>query len=88
MRTVTGHRHQARRLHDGRLQRREDADHAVGGVEVCLAKAVDDKDSQLKLPGHAQGRGRAGAGLRADPAQVGNQGDLDRIKVQQQFLAR
>lgn len=44
---------------------------AVDGVEVCVEKAVDDKESKLKLLyRYVQGRGRAGAGLRADPAQL------------------
>ncbi len=35
----------------------------------------------------AQDRGRAGAGVRPHPAQLRQPGDLDRIKVQQQFLS-
>ncbi|MFD9410952.1 LCP family protein [Streptomyces sp. NPDC059989] len=60
---------------------------AVGGVPVCLEKAVDDKDSKLKL---SQGEHRlageqALAFVRTRHA-FGNESDLDRIKTQQQFL--
>jgi hypothetical protein len=52
-----------------------------------VTKAVDDKQSKLKLPaGESTVEGeRALAFLRTRHA-FGNQGDLDRIKVQQQFL--
>ncbi|MFI6340153.1 LCP family protein [Streptomyces sp. NPDC050535] len=61
---------------------------AVGGVEVCLAKDVDDDDSKLKLSAgkHTIEGETALAFLRTRHA-FGNSGDLDRIKVQQQFLA-
>ncbi|MET9637214.1 LCP family protein [Streptomyces virginiae] len=60
---------------------------AVGGVPVCLEKAVDDEDSKLKL---SQGEHRlegeqALAFVRTRHA-FGNESDLDRIKTQQQFL--
>ncbi|MFD3731111.1 LCP family protein [Streptomyces sp. NPDC058632] len=60
---------------------------AVGGVEVCLAEAVNDKDSKLNLPAgtHTIEGEQALAFVRTRHA-WGNQGDLDRIKVQQQFL--
>ncbi|MFI6207173.1 LCP family protein [Streptomyces sp. NPDC051041] len=61
---------------------------AVGGVEVCLAHAVNDKDSKLNLsagPHTLQGE-QALAFVRTRHS-FGNQGDLDRIKVQQQFLS-
>ncbi|ODA72110.1 LCP family protein [Streptomyces sp. AVP053U2] len=60
---------------------------AVGGVEVCLAQDVDDKDSKLKLSAgtHTIEGEQALAFVRTRHA-WGNQGDLDRIKVQQQFL--
>ena len=44
---------------------------AVGGVDVCVAKAVDDPESHLKLgEGKTCDRGRAGAGLRPYPARL------------------
>ncbi|WAX79691.1 LCP family protein [Streptomyces sp. KMM 9044] len=60
---------------------------AVGGVEVCLAQDVNDKDSKLNLPAgtHTIEGEEALAFVRTRHA-WGNQGDLDRIKVQQQFL--
>ncbi|MBO1336650.1 LCP family protein [Streptomyces sp. VRA16 Mangrove soil] len=60
---------------------------AVGGVEVCVAKDVDDPDSHLKLSKgkHTLAGEQALAFLRTRHS-FGNQGDLDRIKVQQQFL--
>lgn len=60
---------------------------AVGGVEVCVGKPVDDPDSHLKLPeGKSVVEGeKALAFLRTRHA-FGNQGDLDRIKAQQGFL--
>ncbi|MFJ9040557.1 LCP family protein [Streptomyces sp. NPDC102406] len=61
---------------------------AVRGVEVCVAKDVDDPDSHLKLKAgthNLQGE-QALAFLRTRHS-FGNQGDLDRIKVQQNFLS-
>ncbi|MFI6440802.1 LCP family protein [Streptomyces sp. NPDC050759] len=60
---------------------------AVDGVEVCVEKAVDDKQSKLVLPaGKSKVEGeRALAFVRTRHA-FGNKGDLDRIKAQQQFL--
>ncbi|MGW5212868.1 LCP family protein [Streptomyces sp. NPDC004051] len=60
---------------------------AVGGVDVCLAKAVNDKDSKLNLDAgtHTIEGDQALAFVRTRNA-WGNRGDLDRIKVQQQFL--
>ncbi|MGY3202110.1 LCP family protein [Streptomyces sp. TE5632] len=60
---------------------------AVGGVDVCLDKDVDDRDSKLQLtagPHTIEGE-QALAFVRTRKA-WGNKGDLDRIKVQQQFL--
>lgn len=60
---------------------------AVGGVDVCLAKDVNDPDSHLKL---AKGKhtieGEQALAFVRTRHSFGNQGDLDRIKVQQQFL--
>ncbi|MFA3875371.1 LCP family protein [Streptomyces sp. MMCC 100] len=61
---------------------------AVNGVEVCVAKDVDDEDSKLHLdagPHTIQGED-ALAFVRTRHS-WGNKGDLDRIKVQQQFLS-
>ncbi|NEB03328.1 LCP family protein [Streptomyces sp. SID13726] len=60
---------------------------AVGGVEVCVEKAVDDKQSKLKLPaGKSTVEGEQALAFVRTRHAFGNQGDLDRIKVQQQFL--
>ncbi|MEU9302543.1 LCP family protein [Streptomyces sp. NPDC048269] len=60
---------------------------AVGGVPVCLEKAVDDEDSKLKLSEgeHRLSGEQALAFVRTRHA-FGNESDLDRIKTQQQFL--
>lgn len=60
---------------------------AVGGVPVCLDKAVDDQDSKLKLSKgeHRLSGEEALAFVRTRHA-FGNESDLDRIKTQQQFL--
>ncbi|MER7497693.1 LCP family protein [Streptomyces pharetrae] len=61
---------------------------AVGGVDVCLAKDVDDPDSHLKLDaGPHTLMGEDALAFVRTRHSFGNQGDLDRIKVQQQFLA-
>ncbi|NEA64117.1 LCP family protein [Streptomyces sp. SID12488] len=61
---------------------------AVGGVEVCVAKAVNDKESKLKLPaGKSTVEGEQALAFVRTRHSFGNQGDLDRIKVQQQFLS-
>ncbi|WP_189145628.1 LCP family protein [Streptomyces lacrimifluminis] len=61
---------------------------AVGGVEVCVTKAVNDKDSKLKLPaGKSTVEGEQALAFVRTRHSFGNQGDLDRIKVQQQFLS-
>ncbi|MFH7336575.1 LCP family protein [Streptomyces sp. KHY 26] len=60
---------------------------AVGGVEVCVAHPVDDKQSHLKLPaGKSVVEGEQALAFVRTRHSFGNQGDLDRIKVQQQFL--
>ncbi|MFG2997750.1 LCP family protein [Streptomyces sp. NPDC048340] len=60
---------------------------AVGGVPVCVEKAVDDEDSKLKLSAgeHRLEGEQALAFVRTRHA-FGNESDLDRIKTQQQFL--
>ncbi|MFD4689128.1 LCP family protein [Streptomyces sp. NPDC058463] len=60
---------------------------AVGGVDVCLAKDIDDPDSHLKLDQgeHTLDGEQALAFLRTRHS-VGFGGDLSRIEIQQQFL--
>ncbi|MYT72541.1 MULTISPECIES: LCP family protein [unclassified Streptomyces] len=60
---------------------------AVGGVDVCVGKDVDDKESHLKLKaGTSSVEGEQALAFLRTRHSFGNQGDLDRIKVQQQFL--
>lgn len=61
---------------------------AVGGVPICLAKDIKDPDSHLDLPAgeHTIEGEEALAFVRTRHA-VGFGGDLDRIKLQQQFLS-
>ncbi len=60
---------------------------AVSGVDVCVAHAVDGEDQRLKLPaGKSKVEGEQALALVRTRHSFGNQGDLDRIKVQQQFL--
>ncbi|MGW3913610.1 LCP family glycopolymer transferase [Streptomyces sp. NPDC005070] len=60
---------------------------AVGGVEVCVAKDVNDPDSHLKLSaGKHTIEGEQALAFVRTRHSFGNQGDLDRIKVQQQFI--
>ncbi|MDN3293176.1 LCP family protein [Streptomyces ficellus] len=61
---------------------------AIGGVEVCVAKDVDDKRSKLRLTKgtHVLAGEDALAFVRTRHA-FGNESDLDRIKTQQQFLS-
>ncbi|MGX1513333.1 LCP family protein [Streptomyces collinus] len=60
---------------------------AVGGVEVCLAKDIDDPDSHLKLPaGKHTVEGEQALAFVRTRHSVGFGGDLSRIEIQQQFL--
>ncbi|MFC9391222.1 LCP family protein [Streptomyces venezuelae] len=60
---------------------------AVGGVKVCVEKAVDDPKSHLKLPaGESVIEGEKALAFVRTRSSFGNKSDLDRIKVQQQFL--
>ncbi|WP_029394372.1 LCP family protein [Streptomyces sp. TOR3209] len=60
---------------------------AVDGVDVCVEKAVDDPKSHLKLPaGESKVEGEQALAFVRTRHAFGNEGDLDRIKVQQQFL--
>ncbi|MEU8622934.1 LCP family protein [Streptomyces sp. NPDC048623] len=61
---------------------------AVGGVKVCLAKPVNDSKSHLKLPkGESVIQGEQALAFVRTRHSFGNESDLDRIKVQQQFLS-
>ncbi|WP_121747418.1 LCP family protein [Streptomyces sp. E2N166] len=61
---------------------------AVDGVEVCLAKAIDDPDSHLKLPkGKHTIEGEEALAFVRTRHSVGFGGDLSRIEIQQQFLS-
>ncbi|MBX9424875.1 MULTISPECIES: LCP family protein [Streptomyces] len=60
---------------------------AVGGVKVCVEKAVDDPKSHLKLPaGESVIEGEDALAFVRTRSSFGNKSDLDRIKIQQQFL--
>ncbi|MFF8406301.1 LCP family protein [Streptomyces sp. NPDC015684] len=60
---------------------------AVGGVEVCLDHAVKDTKSHLDLPaGPSKVEGEQALAFVRTRHSWANQSDLDRIKVQQQFL--
>ncbi|WP_405017702.1 LCP family protein [Kitasatospora sp. NBC_00070] len=61
---------------------------AVGGVEVCAAKDINDKDSHLKMSKgkHVVQGEEALAFVRTRHA-VGLGGDLTRIPLQQQFIS-
>ncbi|MET8571986.1 LCP family protein [Streptomyces sp. NPDC004783] len=61
---------------------------AVGGVEVCLAKDIDDPDSHLKLSaGTHTIEGEEALAFVRTRHSVGFGGDLSRIQIQQQFLS-
>jgi LCP family protein required for cell wall assembly len=61
---------------------------AVGGVEVCLAKDIKDKDSKLNLTrGKHVIEGEQALAFVRTRHSVGNGGDLSRINLQQQFLS-
>ncbi|MFJ3618150.1 LCP family protein [Streptomyces iakyrus] len=60
---------------------------AVGGVDVCLAKDIKDKDSKLDLPkGEHTIEGEQALAFVRTRHSVGFGGDLSRIELQQQFL--
>ncbi|KUN15780.1 LytR family transcriptional regulator [Streptomyces corchorusii] len=60
---------------------------AVGGVEVCLAKNIDDPKSHLKLSeGTHKISGEQALAFVRTRHSVGFGGDLSRIELQQQFL--
>uniref|UniRef100_UPI0018D05C39 LCP family protein n=1 Tax=Streptomyces clavuligerus TaxID=1901 RepID=UPI0018D05C39 len=61
---------------------------AVGGVEVCLGKAINDKDSKLNLPAGTHNlKGEDALAFVRTRHSVGFGGDLSRIEIQQQFLS-
>ncbi|MGK5498273.1 LCP family protein [Streptomyces sp. URMC 125] len=61
---------------------------AIEGVEVCLEKPVKDPQSKLDLPaGESTVMGEEALAFVRTRKSFGNSGDLDRIKVQQQFLS-
>ncbi|WP_329229586.1 LCP family protein [Streptomyces sp. NBC_01460] len=60
---------------------------AVGGVKVCVARAVEDPDSHLDLPaGESTIEGEDALAFVRTRHAFQNQSDLDRIKAQQQFI--
>jgi LCP family protein required for cell wall assembly len=61
---------------------------AIGGVEVCLAKAINDKDSKLNLPaGKHTIEGEEALAFVRTRHSVGFGSDLSRIQIQQQFIS-
>ncbi|MFC8200183.1 LCP family protein [Streptomyces sp. NPDC060006] len=61
---------------------------AVDGVEVCLAKDINDPDSKLKLSkGEHKIQGEEALAFVRTRHSVGFGGDLSRIEIQQQFLS-
>jgi LCP family protein required for cell wall assembly len=66
----------------------KDLSTAVGGVEVCLAKDINDSDSHLDLPaGRHRVQGEQALAFVRTRHSVGFGGDLSRIQLQQQFLS-
>ncbi|MET8629467.1 LCP family protein [Kitasatospora sp. NPDC004669] len=60
---------------------------AVGGVEVCAGKDIDDKDSHLKMSkGRHTVQGEEALAFVRTRHAVGFGGDLTRIPLQQQFI--
>ncbi|AJT41019.1 LCP family protein [Psychromicrobium lacuslunae] len=61
---------------------------ALGGVDVCVSKAVTDPASGLDLPaGKSSISGEQALAFLRTRHAFGNAGDTDRIKAQQAFLA-
>ncbi|MEK8171163.1 LCP family protein [Streptomyces sp. M19] len=61
---------------------------AVGGVDICLAKDINDPKSHLNLTkGEHNVKGEQALAFVRTRHAVGFGGDLDRIKLQQQFLS-
>jgi LCP family protein required for cell wall assembly len=60
---------------------------AVGGVEVCLKKPVDDAEAHLKLPaGRQKLNGEQALGYVRARKSIGDGSDTERMDRQQQFL--
>jgi len=61
---------------------------AVGGVEICLPKDVNDPQSRLRLSkGRHIVKGETALAYVRTRKALGNGSDIDRIKRQQQFMA-
>ena len=60
---------------------------AVGGVEMCLPKAIEDKDSKLDLPKGCQNLDGANALGYVRMRKADAKGDLGRVERQRQVLA-
>ncbi|MGW0391892.1 LCP family protein [Streptomyces sp. NPDC003042] len=60
---------------------------AIGGVEICLKRPVDDTEARLKLPaGRQLLRGEQALGFVRARHSLGNGSDTERMERQQQFL--
>lgn len=60
---------------------------AVDGVEICLPKAIDDKDAHLDLPAGRQTlNGEEALGYVRARKTLGDGSDTERMERQQQFL--
>ncbi|MFE3285067.1 LCP family protein, partial [Streptomyces sp. NPDC059233] len=60
---------------------------AIGGVEVCLKRPMDDAEAHLKLPAGRQTlRGEDALGYVRARYSLGNGSDTERMERQQQFL--
>ncbi|TNY35580.1 LCP family protein [Thermomonospora catenispora] len=60
---------------------------AIGGVEICLPKAVNDPQANLRLPkGRHVVQGETALAYVRARKSLGDGSDLDRIKRQQQFM--
>src|SRR5699024_9766213 len=60
----------------------------LGGVDVCLPKAVEDEDAQLDLPAGTQRLdGKEALGYVRMPKSLGDGSDLERIERQQAFMS-
>ncbi|MFJ7155837.1 LCP family protein [Streptomyces sp. NPDC101118] len=60
---------------------------AVGGVEICLKRPIDDTEAKLKLPAGRQTlRGEQALGFVRARYSLGNGSDTERMSRQQQFL--
>ncbi|MFD1722612.1 LCP family protein [Amnibacterium endophyticum] len=61
---------------------------AVGGVPVCVSRAIDDPDSGLRLPaGRSVVTGRTALAYLRDRHGVGDGSDLARISSQQAYMS-